>query len=588
MEKQVLLLFLLLPLASAALWQDGWHDSSGGLFRFRRSILVHHPVASEASGPAEINLTFSGVYPYCDDANLDGDLNDAGDSLALRAARMWSNGSIGDVAFQVENWTDLGCVSNQLLNATLRFQANFSHSSEDRGFGEGNTLYRIYHETDDRFSQADGSLASQTETAELLVGAEERLWQGEWEDWNGNLFSHRARLHLENSSWRFSEGVSASLDFHGNLYCYDVDGDDDVDEDDLLALRAVREDDGLFVELPLNFSGGCSEEVERASVSLVSDLPAGSCEKGLFLYYTPTGLNAPDFPPVSPNATSSATRGREVPRGETAYCGNFVCEDGEDLCACPNDCCPAERNGACFSLCFSSDPDCCEDCWSSRYLCDGGRGGDCYPGRCDAGACVSACSSQDDCSSGFCYNLTASKECFPFPAPEGTLLSFDDGTACEGDYDSSTLTCSDVCVDVTDNGYYEYDGSDLIMTFEVENNCAMVKTPAVSLHGPLAFHTLLSSPHYSWDGTRLELTPGSSAEVVATLSDVPSDLVGVHELKLSARYGNDTAGSSPQVVVFPNVAYLFGREVPPFVQIGRADYVSSSGGVPVRVEVTVW
>lgn len=587
MEKRVLVLILLLSAVSADLWSDRWHSPDE--HAYRRSLLVHHPLPTDATGPAEVNLTFSGVHPYCDDANGDYDLDDVGDMLSLSVTRAWPNNSLGGVDFQLLNMTSFACVSNRLMNATLRFRANFTSSAEDYGYGPGNSLYFVsYHPSP--YASASSLLASPSETAVLSLGPEERLWQDAWSDWNGNTFDYRARLHVaSDGTWRQNVSVSLPVFFHGNMYCYDVNGNGEVDYGDLLSMRVVREYDDGFAETVSSFSGECFEDSDMGNVSFVADLPPTiTCSDSFFVYYKAVGLVAPEYPDVSANSTGSARRDREVRRGASNYCGNFVCEESEDVCDCPNDCCPTVRNGVCDTLCADPDPDCCEDCWSSRYLCDGGQGDDCYPGRCENGACFYNCTSPNDCSSGFCYNKTATLECHEAPAQNFTFLAVSEGYACEEDYDVSSFKCQDICLSVSSRGYYEYDGGALVMDFSVDNDCAAQKTVELRSDGPLASYSTMSSVHESWDGSSLVVAPGASASVLVTLENIPADLSGVREFKLSAVSGEDVAGDSPRVVVLPNTAFTLGRGIPPLVNIGRTTYVSSIEGVPVRVVVSTW
>jgi hypothetical protein len=100
-----------------------------------------------------------------------------------------------------------------------------------------------------------------------------------------------------------------------------------------------------------------------------------------------------------------------------ASCGDRICEPDE-IGNCI-DCAMINPNGVCDIFPSSLpqyDPDCNttagQDCYNEFFTYSNGKGSSCYPGNCTENTgCVSSCSSDSQCFSGFCIGGECKKIC---------------------------------------------------------------------------------------------------------------------------------------------------------------------------------
>lgn len=100
-----------------------------------------------------------------------------------------------------------------------------------------------------------------------------------------------------------------------------------------------------------------------------------------------------------------------------SVCGDKICEESEYKTC--RDCALINQNNVCETYedaQSTHDPDCenaggCYGPDSEQYLYDGGRGINCWPGKCNTGSCDNSCTVDSDCSSAFCTNSICTNLC---------------------------------------------------------------------------------------------------------------------------------------------------------------------------------
>lgn len=278
-------------------------------------------------------------------------------------------------------------------------------------------------------------------------------------------------------------------------------------------------------------------------------------------------------------------------------CGDSICTSPlETNTTCPRDCCLINRDDECenFEACGSYDPDCCasNSCVANRFICQNNtRGNDCYPGTCVAGAtptCTDSCAAYNSCTSGFCGGGLCRQECVANGSP-----AFDLQSCCNCFSGGYCQACTD-CVNITNNGFYTYQGKDLTINYEIQNNCATYVTNlVVSVSGPLKDYITFKSRDTEWNnGVFTFISPGSKKYLQAVISGLPNYIYGMKQVKLSATHGTDQTASFSYVAVLPAEVIRQGRDPPRGVSVGTSRLVTlmKKGNLtlPVEVTVSVW
>lgn len=375
MKKAILLLMLLAPVA-AGVWQDRWHDESGQEWQFRRAINVSTQESSLFENEVvELEVSFGGALPYCQDWNTDSDLKDNNsDFVSLRVLNATPEGVLNETVFEVQSYT---CASNELTSATIRFGADVPDKDSDNGWGQGTSLYWLYYTNESRLLQTgETGLPAQTANIDATESSEQRkLRETRW-SWDYVPFRWRLCFTITNNAdaWSLNTTTREDLTFSGvKPYCDDVNSDGAISSGEGGTLRMVQEfADGSYAELPLTVDAAtCSDNnLTQARLTFVHDLPPSSQSVGFgnginrfWIYYDNHTSSFPSYPSFT-NTT---------PDFFASFCPT---EDGpgcpsEDMFFAPGACCSGIHywdlddsptcEGVCRSLGYNASLQCCGD-----------------------------------------------------------------------------------------------------------------------------------------------------------------------------------------------------------------------------------
>lgn len=218
------------------------------------------------------------------------------------------------------------------------------------------------------------------------------------------------------------------------------------------------------------------------------------------------------------------------------------------------DCAMRQRNYVCDSFplnMHSYDPDCNtsvgQDCYDSYHEYSGGRGDSCYPGRCEEGTgCTTACTSGDQCQSGFCSGSNCAEVC--------------DG--CE--HESANYAVEPLSTTI-------YLGSPTFVSFQVNLKSATDTLLDLSADGPCT----LECPD------TVEVGSGYGVVVVKVSN---CTFTGLGSVRLEAS-GDSAAWSTAHILSYPSLKYEQGEM--PSGTVGYSAMSGRAGNAPMEVKTWV-
>jgi hypothetical protein len=146
---------------------------------------------------------------------------------------------------------------------------------------------------------------------------------------------------------------------------------------------------------------------------------------------------------------------------------------------------------------------------------------------------------------------------------------------------------------VRGTGFLLYKETSVSVPIELYNTSTTVTDVEISVSGPLRNYVNLVSNDRLWTGNGF--TSISSSEIktfFVTLNDVPVDLYGMHQIKISVTYSAGSTSHLIWVAVLPIKVTEQGREPPSKATVGISRVVKKMTygnlTLPVEVILQVW